>query len=72
MPVVVAATALLRGSDHHYQGVGMAAGDVAMGVLFALYYRRTGRVMPLVVAHTLLDVVAFVGYQYLGGALSLR
>ena len=28
--------------------------------------------MPLVVAHTLLDVVAFVGYQYLGGALGLR
>jgi membrane protease YdiL (CAAX protease family) len=72
VPVVIAATAVLRGSYHLYQGVGMFAGNAAMGVLFALYYRRTGRVMPLVVAHTLLDVVAFVGYQYLGGALGLR
>jgi hypothetical protein len=33
-----------------------------MGVVFAEYYRRTRRVAPLVVAHTVLDVVAFVGY----------
>jgi hypothetical protein len=33
-----------------------------MGVVFAEYYRRRRRVMPLVVAHTVLDVVAFVGY----------
>jgi membrane protease YdiL (CAAX protease family) len=33
-----------------------------MGVVFALFYLRFRRVMPLVVAHTLLDLVAFVGY----------
>jgi membrane protease YdiL (CAAX protease family) len=58
----VAASALLRGSYHLYQGIGPFVGNAIMGVVFAEYYRRHRRVMPLVVAHTLLDVVAFVGY----------
>jgi hypothetical protein len=36
-----------------------------------LVYLRTRRVMPLVVAHTLLDVVAFAGYHLLGDVLDL-
>nr|WP_109772965.1 CPBP family intramembrane glutamic endopeptidase [Quadrisphaera granulorum] len=68
---VVAASALLRGSYHLYQGYGPGFGNLVMGVVFALVYWRTHRVMPLVVAHTLLDVVAFVGYQYLAGPLGL-
>lgn len=62
VPVIIAASALLRGAYHLYQGPGMAVGNVAMGVLFAWYYHRKRRIMPLVVAHTALDVVAFVGY----------
>jgi hypothetical protein len=34
-------------------------------VVFALFFLRKGRVMPLIVAHTLLDVTAFVGYTLL-------
>jgi len=60
--VIVAASALLRGCYHLYQGFGPFLGNAVMGVVFAEYYRRRRRVMPLVVAHTLLDVVAFVGY----------
>lgn len=65
IPAIIAASALLRGSYHLYQGPGMALGNVAMGVLFAWYFlvpRWGRRVMPLVIAHTLIDVVAFVGY----------
>jgi membrane protease YdiL (CAAX protease family) len=69
---VVAGSAILRGSYHLYQGFGPFLGNAAMGVVFALGYRRYGRVMPLVIAHTLLDVVAFVGYQLFGAALGLR
>jgi hypothetical protein len=61
----VVASALLRGSYHLYQGFGPFLGNVAMGLVFGWFYRsRWGRrrVVPLVVAHTLLDVVAFVGY----------
>lgn len=62
---IIVASALLRGVYHLYQGPGMALGNVAMGVLFAWYYlvpRWGRRVLPLVIAHSLIDVVAFVGY----------
>ncbi len=71
VPVIVVGTALLRGSYHLYQGFGPFAGNVVMGVVFTLVYLRTRRVMPLVVAHTLLDVVAFVGYDQFGDELGL-
>jgi membrane protease YdiL (CAAX protease family) len=60
--MTVAASALLRGAYHLYQGFGAFVGNAIMGAVFALFYLRTRRVLPLVVAHTLLDVVAFVGY----------
>ena len=59
--------ALLRGSYHLYQGLGGFVGNLAMGLLFGFLFRRWGRVMPFVVAHTLLDVGAFVGYAALAG-----
>ena len=59
---IIVATALLRGSYHLYQGWPSALGNVVMGLAFGWCYRRWGRVMPLVVAHTLIDVIAFVGY----------
>ena len=68
-PGILVASALLRGTYHLYQGPGMAAGNVVMGLLLGWYYVRTRRVMPLVVAHTALDVVAFVGYTLLPGAV---
>jgi len=36
-----------------------------MGLIFAWWFQRSRRVLPLVVAHFLLDVSAFVGYLYL-------
>ncbi|MFU8876123.1 CPBP family intramembrane glutamic endopeptidase [Micromonospora sp. SL4-19] len=62
---VIAASALLRGSYHLYQGFGAFVGNVVMGVVFSLFFLRTRRVGPLIVAHTVLDVVAFVGYALL-------
>ncbi|PZF99767.1 CPBP family intramembrane glutamic endopeptidase [Micromonospora deserti] len=62
---IIVTSALLRGSYHLYQGFGAFVGNAVMGVVFSLCYLRTRRVMPLVVAHTLLDVVAFVGYALL-------
>lgn len=63
----LAASAVLRGSYHLYQGVGGMVGNMVMGVLFVLLYRRWGRVGPLVAAHALIDTVAFVGYALLAG-----
>ncbi|QLG35729.1 CPBP family intramembrane metalloprotease [Streptomyces sp. CB04723] len=60
-------SSVLRGSYHLYQGIGGFIGNVVMGVVFVLLYRRWGRVGPLVVAHALLDIGAFVGYALLAG-----
>lgn len=64
---IILTSALIRGGYHLYQGFGGFIGNVAMGIILGWFYTRTRRVMPLVVAHTLLDVVAFVGYAALAG-----
>lgn len=68
---VVATSALLRGSYHLYQGFGAFLGNAVMGVVFALFFLRTKRIVALVIAHTLLDVTAFVGYTLFGERLGL-
>jgi len=62
---MVAISAVLRGSYHLYQGFGAFIGNAIMGVIFALFFLRTKRVMPLIIAHSLLDIAAFVGYTLL-------
>lgn len=65
MPAIIAASALLRGTYHLYQGWPMALGNVVMGVVFVWVYMRTKRLAPLIVAHWLLDAVSFVGPEVL-------
>ena len=71
--LVVASSALVRGSYHLYQGFGGFLGNIVMGLVFGLFYLRTKRVGPLVVTHFLIDFFAFVGYSlaapYLGWLL---
>ena len=67
-PAILVTSALVRGSYHLYQGIGPFIGNVVMGLVFAEYFRRRRRTMPLVVAHTVLDVVAFVGYALVPAA----
>ncbi len=62
-------SSLLRGAYHLYQGFGAGLGNVAMGLVFGYAWRRTGRLWPLVIAHGLIDTVAFVGYALLAGHL---
>lgn len=65
----VAVSALLRGSYHLYQGFGGLLGNAVMGAACCLYWTRTRRLWPLIVAHTLLDVFSFVGYALLHGVV---
>ena len=60
--VVLVSSAVVRGSYHLYQGFGGFVGNLVMGLVFGLVHLRVKRVGPLVVAHFLLDFVAFVGY----------
>jgi membrane protease YdiL (CAAX protease family) len=63
----VAISATLRGSYHLYQGLGGFFGNAAMGVIFAVLFLRWRRCTPMIIAHTLIDAVAFVGYAVLAG-----
>jgi len=67
---VILMSAILRGSYHLYQGIGAFVGNAVMGVVFALFYARFRRVLPLIVAHTILDIVSFVGYALLKNHLT--
>jgi uncharacterized protein len=71
MPVAIFTSSMLRGSYHLYQGFGPFIGNAVMGAVFAWVYTKTRRVMPLVVAHALLDIVAFVGFSLFGRAMGL-
>ena len=70
VPAIMITSAVVRGSYHLYQGWGGFAGNLIMGVVFGLIYLRWKRVMPLVIAHTLLDIAAFVGYALVAPRVS--
>lgn len=69
-PAAIGISACIRGSYHLYQGAGGFIGNATMGVIFGILYKRWGRVTPLIIAHTLIDSVAFVGYALLHGHVS--
>ncbi|MCH9815810.1 MAG: CPBP family intramembrane metalloprotease [Actinomycetia bacterium] len=69
-PTAIGISALLRGTYHLYQGLGGFIGNIAMGVLFGWLFLRWQRVMPMVIAHFLIDAVAFVGYSLLADQLT--
>ncbi|MFM9920181.1 CPBP family intramembrane glutamic endopeptidase [Lacisediminihabitans sp. H27-G8] len=66
-PIILSA-ALLRGTYHLYQGFGAFVGNFAMGALFGWLYSRYGRVLPLVIAHFVIDTAIFVGYPWAASA----
>jgi membrane protease YdiL (CAAX protease family) len=63
-------SAVIRGSYHTYQGIGGFVGNLVMGVLFGWWFSRTKRVLPLIIAHSVIDIVSFVGYAALHGRVS--
>jgi membrane protease YdiL (CAAX protease family) len=41
-----------------------------MGVIFGWWFQRTRRVVPLIIAHSVIDAISFIGYAYLHGKVS--
>jgi membrane protease YdiL (CAAX protease family) len=66
----IAISAVIRGSYHLYQGAGGFVGNAVMGVIFGVLFRRWRRVTPMIIAHTLIDATAFIGYALLAGHVS--
>lgn len=69
-PRAIAISATIRGSYHLYQGFGGFVGNAIMGVIFGTLFYRWRRNMPFIIAHTLMDGCAFVGYALLAGHVS--
>jgi CAAX protease family protein len=65
----ILSSAVLRGTYHLYQGWGAGLGNAVMGLVFGYTWQRTGRLWPLIIAHGLIDTVAFVGYLLLASHL---
>lgn len=63
-------SSLLRGAYHLYQGYSAGLGNIVMGLVFGYAWQRTGRLWPLIIAHALVDAVAFVGYALVADHLS--
>lgn len=68
--VAIAMSAVLRGSYHLYQGYGGFVGNAIMGVVFGFVFLRWRRIWPLIIAHSLIDIVALMGYALLHGHVS--
>ena len=68
LAILISAT--LRGSYHLYQGFGGFIGNAVMGLIFGTLFLRWRRCLPMIIAHTLIDGVAFIGYALLAGHVS--
>lgn len=59
--IVILASAF-RASYHLYQGYSAFLGNFVMGLAFGYLFIRTGRVAPMIIAHTTMNTAVFVGY----------
>ena len=53
----------IRLACHMYQGVLAIIGPLPFGLLFGYWYARRGRLWPLVVAHSIVDLVGLLYYS---------
>ena len=58
----VNASIAIRLGYHLYQGGAGVIGIIPLGLIFALWYSRTNRLWPVVVAHGLTDFVALISF----------
>jgi membrane protease YdiL (CAAX protease family) len=55
----VLVTALVFGAFHWWSGIGNVLLATTIGILFMVMYRRSGSLWPVVLAHYLIDLIAF-------------
>lgn len=67
--VALVLSSLFRGMYHLYQGLWGFIGNFFMGLAFGYLYLRWGRIMPLVIAHFIMDGIAFMGLALLAPQL---
>lgn len=62
--LAIGSSALLRSSYHLYQGPGEAISILGMGIIFALAYWRWRNLWPLMVAHTIINLLGWIVQDY--------
>ena len=67
--VVIVIASLFRASYHLYQGYSAFVGNFVMGLVFGYLFVRTGRVAPLIIAHTTMNTAVFVCYPLIADFL---
>ncbi|HXT11433.1 MAG TPA: CPBP family intramembrane glutamic endopeptidase [Candidatus Angelobacter sp.] len=60
--IAVIASTLLQTSYHFYQGVPLALAEGGAFFVFCLYYAKTKRITPIILAHLYSDVVPSMLY----------
>ena len=58
----VIASTLLQTSYHLYQGLTCATANGAMFLIFSIFYAKTGRLTPIILAHLYFDIGAILWY----------
>ena len=61
---------VLQTSYHFYQGGVRALSYVAVFLIFSIYYAKTNRVWPIILAHLYMDVGATVEYWLRSSAVA--
>jgi membrane protease YdiL (CAAX protease family) len=58
MPLAVIFSTVLQMSYHFYQGAPLATADGALFLVFSLFYAKTNRITPVVLAHFYIDILS--------------
>lgn len=62
--IAVCCSTALQISYHLYQGIPLAISEGAMFFIWSLYYAKTNRIMPVILAHMYADVSGTLWYLY--------
>lgn len=61
--IAVALSVLLQMTYHLYQGVPLALSSAALFLLFSIYYAKTNRIGPIILAHLYFDLLATLSFM---------
>lgn len=62
--LAVSISVLIRVSYHLYQGVYGLLSILPVGVIFTIWFARTGRIWPVIIAHAAIDLIGLMASQY--------
>jgi membrane protease YdiL (CAAX protease family) len=64
--IAISSSVILQTLYHVYQGLPMAFSEGALFLVFSIYFARTGRILPVILAHLGFDFIAFAYYGLAG------